>query len=58
MLRWIDVLKYAKYSNPEPPERVVKTEDEWRQHLTPAQFRVLRQHATEPPVPQCLLPLV
>ena len=49
MLRWIDVLKYAKYSNPEPLQRVDKTEDEWRQQLTLAQFRVLRQHATEPP---------
>ncbi|RDC63953.1 peptide-methionine (R)-S-oxide reductase MsrB [Adhaeribacter pallidiroseus] len=49
MLRWIDVLKYAKYSNPEPPQRVEKTEDAWRQQLTPAQFQVLRQHATEPP---------
>jgi peptide-methionine (R)-S-oxide reductase len=26
-----------------------KTEDEWRQELTPEQFRILRKHATEPP---------
>ena len=27
---------------------VEKTEEEWRKHLTPAQFAVLRQAATEP----------
>jgi peptide-methionine (R)-S-oxide reductase len=28
---------------------VKKTEEEWRQSLTPEQYRVLRQHGTEPP---------
>jgi peptide-methionine (R)-S-oxide reductase len=28
---------------------VVRSEDEWRRVLTPEQFRVLRQHGTEPP---------
>jgi peptide-methionine (R)-S-oxide reductase len=28
---------------------VKKTEEEWRQSLTPDQYRVLRQHGTEPP---------
>lgn len=49
MLRWIDVLKYAKYSNPEPNRRVEKTEEAWRKELTPAQFRIMRQKETEPP---------
>jgi peptide-methionine (R)-S-oxide reductase len=28
---------------------VTKSEDEWRQQLSPQQYRVLRQKATEPP---------
>ncbi len=49
MLRWIDVLKFAKYSNPEPYRRVEKTEEEWQAQLTPAQFQILRQKGTESP---------
>jgi len=49
MLRWIDVLKYAKYSNPEPYRRVEKTDETWQNELTPAQYRIMRQKETEPP---------
>jgi peptide-methionine (R)-S-oxide reductase len=49
MLRWKDVLTYARYGNPEPPRRVRRSEAEWARLLTPAQYQVLRQAATEPP---------
>lgn len=49
MLRWKDVLTYAKYGNPEPPRRVRHSEAEWAALLTPEQFRMLRAAATEPP---------
>jgi peptide-methionine (R)-S-oxide reductase len=29
-------------------EKIEKTEEEWRKELSPEQFRVLRQHGTEP----------
>ncbi|QDA61480.1 peptide-methionine (R)-S-oxide reductase MsrB [Hymenobacter jejuensis] len=49
MLRLKDILYFAKYSNPEPPRRVEQSEEAWQAQLTPAQFRVLRQKATESP---------
>ena len=49
MLRWKDVLTYARYGNPEPPRRVQHSEAEWARLLTPAQYQVLREAATEPP---------
>jgi peptide-methionine (R)-S-oxide reductase len=30
-------------------EKVEKTEEEWRQELTPEQYEILREHGTEPP---------
>ncbi|MFY0562894.1 peptide-methionine (R)-S-oxide reductase MsrB [Archangium lansingense] len=30
-------------------DRVYKTDDEWRQELTPAQYRVMREGGNEPP---------
>lgn len=34
-------------SRPNRPDRVVKTDEEWRKLLTPEQFRILRGHGTE-----------
>ncbi|GAA4437516.1 peptide-methionine (R)-S-oxide reductase MsrB [Pontibacter saemangeumensis] len=47
MMRWIDVLIYARYSNPEPCKRVEKTEEAWQRQLTPDQYHVMRQKGTE-----------
>ena len=49
MLRWQDVLTYAKNGNPTPPRRVERPDDEWRAQLTPEQYRVTRRQGTEPP---------
>lgn len=47
MLNWSDILKFAQDGNPSPDQSVVKTETEWREQLTPEQYRVLRQQGTE-----------
>ncbi|MEL6637723.1 MAG: peptide-methionine (R)-S-oxide reductase MsrB [Bacteroidota bacterium] len=47
MLYWLDVLKLANNGNPPPDRRVEKTEAEWRDLLSPEQFRITRQRGTE-----------
>ena len=46
-MNWNDVLEYAQKGNPEPPRRVTKTEAEWREQLTPEQYRITRRKGTE-----------
>ncbi|MGY0391632.1 peptide-methionine (R)-S-oxide reductase MsrB [Bizionia sp. KMM 8389] len=47
MITWKDVIRYSVNGNPEPNRRVEKTEAEWRELLTPEQFRITRNKGTE-----------
>jgi len=47
MLYWNDVINFAKDGNPTPDRRVEKTIKEWREMLSPEQFRITRQKRTE-----------
>lgn len=46
-LTWTTVLGFARNGNPTPPRRVEKTEDEWKNLLTPEEFFITRKHGTE-----------
>jgi peptide methionine sulfoxide reductase msrA/msrB len=47
-MNWKDLQKIIK-NNPAPPRRVEKTDEEWKQLLTPEQYRVTRRHGDERP---------
>lgn len=47
MLTWKDVMNYAVNGNPETDSRIEKTEMQWRELLTPEQFRITREKGTE-----------
>ncbi|MDQ3393131.1 MAG: peptide-methionine (R)-S-oxide reductase MsrB [Bacteroidota bacterium] len=47
MIRWIDVLKYARNGNPVPESRVEKSEEDWRAQLSPQQYQIARKKGTE-----------
>lgn len=49
MLTWKDIINFSVKGNLQPDKRVEKTEEEWRQILTPEQFRIARNKGTEAP---------
>ena len=46
-MKWLDVLQYASKGNEVPPRRVLKSDEEWKQILTPEEFQVCRKKGTE-----------
>lgn len=46
---WNDVMRFALNGNPQPPQRVNKSESEWRAQMEEAQFIVTRLKGTERP---------
>lgn len=47
MIKWSDVIHFTNKGNPTPDKRVEKTEEEWKQLLTPEEFQVARLKGTE-----------
>lgn len=46
-MKWLDVLRYAREGSPAPEKRVEKSDEEWQQELTPAEFLIARKKGTE-----------
>jgi len=49
MLTWKDIIHFASTGNPTPDKIIKKTDTEWKEILTPEQFRITRQKGTERP---------
>lgn len=47
MIKWADVIHFTNKGNPTPDKRVEKSEEEWKQILTPEEFQVTRLKGTE-----------
>ena len=49
MIRWKDIIAYTVHGNPEPDRIVKKSNEEWREQLTPEEFMITRNKGTEAP---------
>jgi len=47
MLNWTNIIKFANHGNPSPDKRIEKSEEDWKNQLSPEQFRITRQKGTE-----------
>jgi len=47
MIKWAEVIHFTNKGNPTPDKRVEKTDEEWKQILTPEEFQVTRLKGTE-----------
>lgn len=47
IMKWSDVLMFAKKGNPQPDRRVTKSDDEWKKELKAEEFQILRKKGTE-----------
>ena len=48
MIKWNSILDFDKNGNPTPDKRVEKSDSEWRTFLTEEEYRITREHGTEP----------
>jgi len=49
MLKWNDVLDFARNGSPAPDRKIQKSDAQWRQMLSPEAYAVTRQTGTERP---------
>lgn len=49
MLTWKNILDFAVNGNPTPDNRIEKTNEEWKEVLTPSQYKITRLSGTEMP---------
>lgn len=47
MINWNSVIKFANHGSPEPAIKRTKTEQEWKEILTPEQYRITQEKGTE-----------
>ncbi len=47
MIKWIDVLNFARNGNPVPPRRVEKSDEEWKKLLPTDIYQIARRKGTE-----------